>query len=115
MRCNLDQPRNEPGPPGAARALIPAGRAGKVKIWGLSLPSENREYLKSGAVNGLILWDPAKLTFLTAKLVNDYLDGKKPTNGMDVPNIGKLKVSKSGVIIMPGVVITKQNIDQFDF
>ena len=106
---------NSPGPPGAARALIAAGKAGKVKIWGLSLPSENREHLKSGAVNGLILWDPAKLTFLTAKLVNDYLDGTKPTDGMEVPDVGKLKVSKTGIIIMPGVVITKDNVDQFDF
>lgn len=105
---------NSPGPPGAARALIAAGKAGKVKVWGLSLPSENRDYLKSGAVSGLILWDPAKLTFLTAKLVNDYLDGKQPVDGMEVKGIGKLKVN-DGVIIMPGVTITKQNVDQFDF
>jgi rhamnose transport system substrate-binding protein len=105
---------SSPGPPGAARAVIAAGKAGKVKIWGLSLPSENREYLKSGVVNGLILWDPAKLTFLTAKLVNDYLDGKKPTDGMEVKGIGKLKV-KDGLVIMPGMVFTKENVDQFDF
>lgn len=105
---------NSPGPPGAARALIAAGKVGKVKVWGLSLPSENRAYLKSGAVNGLILWDPAKLTFLAAKLVNDYLDGKQPSDGMEVKGIGKLKV-RDGIIIMPGVVITRQNVDQFDF
>ncbi len=106
---------NSPGPPGAARAVIAAGKAGKVKIWGLSLPSENRKYLKDGTVNGLILWDPAKLTYVTAKLVNDYLDGKKPTDGMVLKGIGKLKVSPDGVVIMPGIVITKENVDQFDF
>lgn len=106
---------NSPGPPGTARAVIAAGKAGKVKIWGLSMPSENRQYLKDGTVNGLILWDPSKLTYLTAKLVNDYLDGKKPADGMEVKDIGKLKVSKDGIIIMPGLVITKENVDQFDF
>lgn len=106
---------SSPGPPGAARAVIAAGKQGKVKIWGLSLPSENKQYLKDGVVNGLILWDPGKLTYLTAKLVNDYLDGKKPTDGMEVKDIGKLKVSKDGIIIMPGVVITKENVDQFNF
>lgn len=106
---------NSPGPPGTARAVIAAGKAGKVKIWGLSLPSENRQYLKDGTVNGLILWDPAKLTYLSAKLVNDYLDGKKPTDGMEVKGIGKLKVSNDGIIVMPGVVITRENVDQFDF
>ena len=34
---------------------------------------------------------------------------------MEVKGIGKLKVSKDGIIIMPGVVITKENVDQFDF
>jgi len=84
-------------------------------VWGLSLPSENRDYLKQGVVNGLTLWDPAKLTYVTTKLVNDYLDGKKPVNGMEIPGIGKLKVSPTGVIIMPGAIITKENVDQFDF
>jgi ABC-type sugar transport system substrate-binding protein len=106
---------NSPAVPGAARALIQAGREGKVVIWGLSLPSENRDYIKSGIVNGLTLWDPAKLTYLTTKLVNDYLDGKKPVNGMEVPNIGRLEVRSDGTIIMPGAVITKENVDQFDF
>jgi len=104
---------NSPGPPGAARAVKAAGKAGKVKIWGLSLPSENRQYLKDGTVNGLILWDPAKLTYLAAKLANDYLDGKKPIDGMVVKGIGKLTV-KRDVVKMPGLVITKDNVDQFD-
>jgi len=106
---------NAPGVPGVACALIQTGKEGKVKVWGLSLPSENRDYIKRGVVNGLTLWDPAKLTYLTTKLVNGYLDGKKPVDGMEVPGIGKLKVSKNGVIIMPGVIITKENVDQFDF
>jgi ABC-type sugar transport system substrate-binding protein len=106
---------NSPGPPGAARAVIAAGRVGKVKIWGLSMPSENRKHLKDGVVNGLILWDPAKLTEVAARLVNDYLDGKKPIDGMEIEGVGKLKLAKGGIVIMPGVVITKENVDTFDF
>lgn len=106
---------NSPGPPGAARALIAAGKAGKVSVWGLSMPSENRQDLKDGVVNGLILWDPAKLTWLTARLVNDYLDGREPTDGMEVEGVGKLSVDSDGVVLMPGVVITKENVDEFDF
>ncbi len=106
---------NSPGVPGAARALIQIGKEGSVKIWGLSLPSQNREYLKKDIVNGLILWDPAKLTYLTTKLVKDYLDGKKPVDGMEIPGIGTLEVRENGVIIMPGEVITKENVDEFDF
>lgn len=106
---------NSPGVPGSARALIQTGKEGKVKIWGLSLPSENKEYIKKDIVGGLILWDPAKLTYVTAKLVNDYLDGKKPVDGMEIEGIGKLEVREDGLILMPGVTITKENVDQFDF
>lgn len=106
---------NSPGVPGAARALIQTGKEGKVKIWGLSLPSENKEYLKKDIVNGLILWDPAKLTYATAVLVNDYLNGKKPVDGMEIKGVGKIKVSARGMILLPGEIITKQNVDQFDF
>lgn len=105
---------NSPGPPGAARAVIAAGLEGKVKIWGLSLPSENRQHLKNGVVNGLILWDPAQLTFVTAKLVNDYLDGRKPVDGSNVAG-SRLSVRPNGIVIIPGVVITKENVDKFDF
>ena len=42
-------------------------------------------------------------------------DGKKPVDGMEFPGVGKLKVSPTGVIIMPGAIITKENVDQFDF
>ena len=106
---------NSPGVPGAARALIQTGKDKKIRVWGLSIPSENRQYIKDGTVDGLTLWDPAKLTYLTVKLVNDYLDGKKPYNGMEVPGIGRLKVKPNGVIIMPGLIITKENVDQFKF
>ena len=106
---------NSPGVPGAARALIQTGKEGKVKIWGLSTPEDNREYLKKDIVNGLILWDPGKLTYVTAVLVNDYLNGKKPVDGMEIKGVGKLKVGKHGMILMPGEIITKENVDQFDF
>lgn len=105
---------NSPSPPGAAQALIQTGRGGKVKVWGLSLPSENKDYIKKDIVTGLMLWDPAKLTGLTTILVNDALNGKMPVDGTDYPGYGKISV-KGKVVLMPGVTITKANIDQFDF
>lgn len=105
---------NSPSPPGAAQALIQTGKAGKVKVWGLSLPSENKDYLKKDIVTGLMLWDPAKLTGLTTILVNDALDGKMPKDGTEYPGYGKISV-KGPIVLMPGVTITKENVDQFNF
>ena len=105
---------NSPSPPAAAQALIQTRRAGKVRVWGLSLPSENRRYIKDGVVTGLMLWDPAKLTGLTTILVNDALNGKMPKDGTDYPGYGRIKV-KGPIVLMPGVTITKENVDRFDF
>ncbi len=105
---------NSPSAPAVGEAITGLGKIGSVKVWGLALPSETREYLKSGAVSGLMLWDPAKLTYFTAKVVNDYLDGKQPQDGAQVEGIGTISV-KDGVVLIPGVTITKDNVDEFQF
>ena len=105
---------NSPSAPAVGQAITQLGKIGKVKVWGLALPSETRQYLKSGAVSGLMLWDPAKLTYLTARLVNDYLDGKPPKDGAEYPGIGMISV-KDGVVLMPTLTITKDNVDEFNF
>lgn len=105
---------NSQSPPAAGEAVTKMNKIGQVKVWGLSLPSLTRQYLKSGAITGIMLWDPAKLTYLTAILVNDQLNGKAPQDGADVPGVGKISV-KDGKVIMPGVTFTKENVDQYQF
>jgi ABC-type sugar transport system substrate-binding protein len=105
---------NSQAPPGIGEAVKQLNKIGAVKVWGLALPSATKDYLHSGAINGVMLWDPGKLTYLTAKLVKDYLNGTQPKDGDDIPDIGKLSV-KGGVVIMPGVTFTKENVDQYNF
>jgi ABC-type sugar transport system substrate-binding protein len=105
---------NSPSAPAIGEALTQLNKIGKVKVWGLALPSETSKYLKSGAVSGLILWDPSKLTNFTAHLVNDYLDSKPPVDGAEYPGVGKISY-KNGVILMGTTTITKDNVDQFKF
>lgn len=105
---------NSPTPPAIGETLGRLNKIGKVKVWGLSLPSLTRSYLKSGAISGIKLWDPGKLTYLAAMLANDYLDGKKPVDGANYPNAGKITV-KGPQVLMPGVTFTKDNVDQYNF
>jgi rhamnose transport system substrate-binding protein len=87
-------------------------------VWGLALPSATKNYLKADEVSGIILWDPAKLTYLTAILVNDDLNGKKPEDGKDYKDIGKIKVTQApdGMHVqMPSTTFTKDNVDKYDF
>ena len=105
---------NSPSPTGAGEALRTLKRVGKVKVWGLSLPTPNAPYLKEGSITGLYLWDPAKLTYETAKLVKLALDGKPPKDG-DSCGDGKLKVSGATVTLPLRLEINKDNVDSLKF
>lgn len=94
--------------------IVGQGKVGKVKVWGVAMPSEAKSYLEVGAVNGLALWDPMKLTYLTAILVNDFLNGRQPEDETEYPGIGKIRF-ENGVVRLPGILITNENILEFDF
>jgi ABC-type sugar transport system substrate-binding protein len=106
---------NSPSPPAAGEAIRKSNLIGKVKVWGLALPSETKPYLLDGSVTGLYLWDPQKLTYLTAKLVSEALNGKSPEDGADIAGEGKLKVKDNIVTLPLRLEITKENVEQMKF
>jgi ABC-type sugar transport system substrate-binding protein len=107
---------NSVSPPAAGEALRKSNSIGKVKVWGLALPSETKTYLKDGSVTGLYLWDPKLLTYVTAKLVKDALDGKMPTEGEEIAGVpGKTSVNGATVIPPLRLEINKDNVDKMTF
>jgi ABC-type sugar transport system substrate-binding protein len=106
---------NSPSPPAAGEALRKLGLIGKVKVWGLALPSETKPYLLDGSVAGLYLWDPTKLTYQTAKLVKDALDGKMPQDGEQISEDGKIQVQGPLVVLPLRLEINKDNVGQLNF
>jgi len=105
---------NSVSPRGAGEALRTLHKVGPVKVWGLGLPTENKPYLKDGSVTGLYLWDPQKLTYLTAKLVVDTLNGKAPKDG-DTLAEGTIHVAGKQVTLPLRLEITKDNVDSLKF
>lgn len=107
---------NSVSPRGAGEAVRTLGKIGAIKVWGLGLPSENKPYLKDGSVSGLFLWDPKALTYQTARLVRDALDGKMPQNGAAVSGTdGKLLVKGPTVTLPLRLEINKDNVDKLTF
>ncbi|HLI49931.1 MAG TPA: autoinducer 2 ABC transporter substrate-binding protein [Chthonomonas sp.] len=107
---------NSVSPPAAGEALRKLGRVGKVKVWGLALPSETRTYLKDGSVTGLYLWDPTKLTYYTAYLVRQALRGEMPKDGERLPGLAQPIQVNGPIVTLPlRITITKDNVDQFHF
>ncbi len=107
---------NAPSPPAAAEAISknPALK-GKVKVWGLSLPSMGAKYLKEDTITGLYLWDPQKLTYASALMVKQVLDGKTLATGDVCGTDGKIAVKDATVTLPLRLDITKQNVDTFKF
>ena len=105
---------NSPSPPSAGEALRKLNLIGKVNVWGLALPSATKTYLKDGSVTGLYLWDPQKLTYETAKLVKNALDGTTPKDGDKMAD-GVVTV-KDGIVTLPlRLEINKGNVDSLKF
>ena len=106
---------NSLAPPSSGEAIRKLNLIGKVKVWGLALPSQTKDYLKDDSVTGIYLWDPQKLTYYTAKLVREALDGKMPKDGDELKGEGKIAV-KDGIVTLPlKVEITKENVEKFPF
>jgi simple sugar transport system substrate-binding protein/rhamnose transport system substrate-binding protein len=102
---------------GASQAIEEKGLIGKITAVGTALPSDAGPYLTRGSAYADSLWDPGKLGYLTVVLANDLLKGKKPVDGQDIPNVGKISVKPDGktVIMGPPTDFTKDNYKNYNF
>ncbi len=103
------------GPPAAAQAVKEAGKLGEVAVVGLSSPNPMNEYLKIDAAQVVTLWSPKKLGYLTVALAANLLDGIKPYDRQEIPQVGKISVKDDMVIMGEPIDFTKENVDQYDF
>ena len=103
--------------PGAAQAIEQMGLNGKIKLVGLATPNGMKQYLKSGAAQSATLWDVGKLGYLTMYMAKQLIDGKIPTDGMDVPTVGKVayKAESKEIIMGEPLDFTKENVESFNF
>ena len=103
------------GPPGAAQALQEKGLAGKVTIVGTVLPDHAASYLKEGSMQHGILWDPKDAGFAMSWIALQIIEGKKITEGMNIPGLGKITLDGDVIKVDAVIDITKDNVDSFGF
>jgi rhamnose transport system substrate-binding protein len=102
----------------AAQALEAEGRT-DVQLTGLGLPNEMRQYIKSGTVKEMALWNPIDLYYLTyyvsAALVNGEITGAEGDT-FSAGRLGDYTVGANGVVLLGlPFIFNAENIDQFDF
>ena len=103
--------------PGAARAIDELGLTGKVFAISVAMPSETRDYLKSGILQAVGLWDPAVTAKVMLNLAVKMYNGEEIKAGIDLGMAGYEAVEINGkVIVGQGALeITKDNVDNFTF
>jgi ABC-type sugar transport system substrate-binding protein len=106
-----------PAVPGAAEAVKQAGKTGQVKVIGLGLPSENRNYVKQGVTDTVILWKTEDLGYLTVCAAQALAKGSlKPADtSFQAGSLGQFKIQGDNILLGKPFLFNKDNIDQFNF
>jgi rhamnose transport system permease protein len=105
-----------PAVPGAAEAVRQAGRT-DVKVMGLSLPNINKKYVYEDVVQVVILWNTTNLGYLTVQAATLAARGALAAGASSIQagRLGAMEVRGAEVLLGAPLVMTKANIDQFDF
>lgn len=106
-----------PAVPGAAEAVKQAGKAGKVKVIGLGLPSENRRYVKDGVTDSVILWKTEDLGYLTIHAAKALVDGSlvSGAKSFKAGTLGDFEIAGDNILLGKPFIFNRDNIDQFNF
>lgn len=104
----------------AAQVVQSRGIAETVKVTGLGLPSEMRDFVKDGTVTAFQLWSPYNEGWLAVHFALGLLDGsiKNEVGGtFEVPNLGTITINANNSINTQAELTTfnADNIDNFNF
>jgi rhamnose transport system permease protein len=105
-----------PAVPGAAEAVRQAGRR-DVKVMGLSLPNLNKKYVHDDVVQVVMLWNTTNLGYLTVEAATLAARGAIAPGATSIQagRLGTMDVRGDEILLGAPLVMTKANIDQFDF
>ncbi len=89
----------------------------EVDVIGYGSPNTVRDYLKSGAMSASILWDPEALGYINVWAGIQLLEGKPFQAVNDVPGHGQSEYFDDIKLLLlgPPLVITTDNVDDFNF
>jgi len=104
----------------AAQVVQSRGIAEQVKVTGLGLPSEMRDFVKDGTVSAFQLWSPYNEGVLAAYFAQGVKDGtikNEVGQTFEVPNLGSITINENNSMNTQAELTTfdAANIDDFNF
>ena len=106
-----------PAVPGAAEAITQSGKRGKVKLIGLGLPSENKQYVLGGVTDSVILWKTTDLGYLTIEAATAVARGQlqKGATNFVSKKVGNVRIEGDNLILGKPFIFDKSNITDYNF
>ena len=104
--------------PGVAQAVQQEGKAGEVKVIGYGSPATVKPFIESGVMEESILWDAYELGYLTVWAGKMAAEGKEFEEINEIEGISnpvKWDAQKKILLLGEPLIITKDNVDDFDF
>lgn len=103
--------------PGVAQAVADAGKIGEVFTVGLGTPQAMKPYLKSGAATASVLWDVVDLGYLTGWAGVQLAQGNEIPAEPEIEGIPDVTYDAETNILLlgPPLIITEENVDNFNY
>jgi rhamnose transport system substrate-binding protein len=105
-----------PAVPGAAEAVKQSQRK-DVKVIGLGLPNDNKQYVHEDITDAVVLWNTMDLGYLTVYAADALAKGtlKAGDTSLKAGRLGTLEVKGDNVLLGTPLTFNKENIDKFNF
>ena len=105
------------GLPGIGQTLSSKNLKDAITVVGVTTPNDVKEYLKDGYVQEALLWDPAQAARVQTILAKMIADGRKDEikPGFSLPEFGTPRFEGNTLIFDDPLIITKDNVDNYNF
>lgn len=105
---------------GIARAIKEKGLENDTCVFGTGVPSQAKQYMSNGAIDGIFLWDPKLAGEAILSAAKMLVEGKEVKEGTDLGVAGYNSLRKSTkypttLLGNAPLSITKDNLSQYNF
>jgi simple sugar transport system substrate-binding protein len=94
------------GPIGAGRAIEERRAVGTIHVLGPFSPGQGRDLVKSGAISGGFMWNPAEAGRVFVTMGKLMVDGVEIAEGTDIPGLGVVSPDAANHDIITNNLIT---------
>ena len=89
----------------------------QIALIGGGTPNETRPFVKDGSWNAVLLWNSGEAAYAMTYLSQLILQGRRSEirQGINIPTLGTPDIQGINVLFDKPLILTKDNIDDYDF